>query len=267
VSGGHGHAYGVITEVSRNVFTVWQKCLYWIYFVDGVVIFHILWLTDSISAVQTIVHLTFVTEKFGILVVYLPDFLCVATLPSVFCIVSHFALQPVVRQGPRCTPCFVVNWLIADVSLWPFFVYTRRMYLTVRWPLYLTCSVSNICMVRVVTRNIVPGSIMTAEWWYCQRNPVSLPEEFVEECFPRLQFVYFSLCWRPWNVAADTRNTTNYFWLLHSDDSAGLSFAESLRHSRIMRIADCWPQWRIAIHSFLDVWDMHFVSTGVLISP
>lgn len=84
---------------------------------DGVVTFHILWLTDSISAVQTIVHLTFVPEKFGMLVVYLSVFLCVATLPSVFCIVSHFALQPVVRRSPRCTPCFVVNWLIADISL------------------------------------------------------------------------------------------------------------------------------------------------------
>jgi len=82
-----------------------------------VVTSHILWLTDSIRAVQTIVHLTFVTERFGMLVVYLPDFLCVATLPSVFYIVSHFALQPVVRQSPRCTPCFVVNLLIADVSL------------------------------------------------------------------------------------------------------------------------------------------------------
>ena len=84
---------------------------------DRVVTFHILWLTDLISAVQTIVHHTLVRERFGMLVVYLPDFLCVATLPSVFCNVSHFALQPVVRQSPRCTPCFVVNWLIADVSL------------------------------------------------------------------------------------------------------------------------------------------------------
>jgi hypothetical protein len=38
-------------------------------------------------------------------------------------------------------------------------------------------------------RNIVPGSIMTAEWWYCQRNQVSLPEESVEECFARFQFM------------------------------------------------------------------------------
>lgn len=138
--GRYGHAYGAVTEVSANAFTAWQKCLYWIYFVDGVVTFDVLCLTDSISAVQKIVHLTFVPGKFGMLVVYLPDFLCVATLPSVFCIVSHFALQPVVRQSPRCTPCFVVNWLIADVSLWPFCV--NRMYLTVRWPLCLTCSVS-----------------------------------------------------------------------------------------------------------------------------
>jgi hypothetical protein len=65
-------------------------------------------------------------KSFGMLVVYLPDLLCVATLPSLFSIVSHFALQPVVRQSPRYTPCFVVNWLSADVSLWPFCV--SRMY-------------------------------------------------------------------------------------------------------------------------------------------
>jgi hypothetical protein len=114
----------------------------------------------------------------------------------------------VVRQSPRCTPCFVVNWLTADVSLWPFCVH--RMYLTVRWPLLdMQSVIINICRVRVVMRNIVPGSIMTAVWWYCQLNQVSLPE-FVEECFARLQFVYFILCWRPWNVAADTRNTSNF---------------------------------------------------------
>jgi hypothetical protein len=75
---------------------------------DGLVTFHILWFTDCISAVQTIVHLTFVTERFGMLVVYLPDFLCVATLPSVFCIVSHFALQLVVRLVPAA---HLVLWL------------------------------------------------------------------------------------------------------------------------------------------------------------
>jgi hypothetical protein len=42
--------------------------------------------------------------------------------------------------------------------------------------------------------NIVPGSIRAAEGLYCQRNQVSLPEEFVEECYDRLQFVYCILC-------------------------------------------------------------------------
>jgi hypothetical protein len=42
------------------------------------------------------------------LVVYLPDFFCVATLPSVFCIVSHFSLQPVARQSPLHT---FFSWL------------------------------------------------------------------------------------------------------------------------------------------------------------
>jgi len=51
----------------------------------------------------------------------------------------------------------------------------------------MQCVIINICMVRVAMSNIVPGSIMTAEWWSCQRNQVSLPEEFVEECFARLQ--------------------------------------------------------------------------------
>jgi hypothetical protein len=32
--------------------------------------------------------------------------------------------------------------------------------------------VINICMVRIAMRNIVPGSIMTAEGLYCQRNQV-----------------------------------------------------------------------------------------------
>jgi hypothetical protein len=47
-------------------------------------------------------------------------------------------------------------------------------------------------MVRAAMRRIVPGNLATTGRLCGQHNNVSLPEEFVEECFDRMQFAYFS---------------------------------------------------------------------------
>lgn len=82
----------------------------------------------------------------------------------------------------------MTDWSVADLR---FCVAVCRLYVAVRRPLPgLYCVTINVCMVRAAMRRIVPGKLTTTGRLCGQHNNVSLPEEFVEECFDRLQFAY-----------------------------------------------------------------------------
>jgi hypothetical protein len=135
-TGRYGIVYDVVTEASANVFTAWRNCLYRICSVDGVVTFFPHIVTDCFCQYIAKVRTPYIrARKAWNACGYVSDFLCNNAAVGVeHCFTLRFAACGALK--PRWTPCFVVNWLIADVSLWLSCV--DWMYLTVHWPLCLT---------------------------------------------------------------------------------------------------------------------------------